>query len=176
MRITISGPPGSGTTSLSRHLAAEHNLQLISAGEVFRQLAREKGMDLAAFGELAENDPSIDLMIDARQKQIAAEQDDIIVEGRLSGRMVEQADLRIWLNAPLACRVGRIAFRDSVTSEEKAMALTREREVCEAKRYMMYYQIDINDLSSYHLVLNTERWSVGQLGLIVNCAIAAVRE
>ena len=71
MRITVSGLPGSGTTSLSRYLAEHHGFTMISAGEVFRQLAREHNMELAAFGRLAEEDPAFDKMIDARQKEIA---------------------------------------------------------------------------------------------------------
>ena len=34
MRITVSGLPGSGTTSLSRYLAERHGFTMISAGEV----------------------------------------------------------------------------------------------------------------------------------------------
>jgi shikimate kinase len=109
MRITISGPPGSGTTSLARYLAGKYGLEFISAGEVFRRLAREHGMDLAEFGRFAESDPSVDRMIDARQKEIGEASEKIIVEGRLSGRMIENADLRIWLAASLACRAKRIA-------------------------------------------------------------------
>lgn len=56
MRITVSGLPGSGTTSLSRYLAQRHGFEMISAGEVFRQLAREHHMELAEFGRLAEED------------------------------------------------------------------------------------------------------------------------
>ena len=46
MRITVSGLPGSGTTSLARYLSEKHNFKLISAGEVFRQMAKEHNMDL----------------------------------------------------------------------------------------------------------------------------------
>ena len=93
MRVTVSGPPGSGTTTLARLLAGRTGLRLISAGEVFRGLAAERGLDLAAFGALAETDPGIDRLIDERQREIAAETDDIVVEGRLSGHMVEHARL-----------------------------------------------------------------------------------
>ena len=31
-----------------------------------------------------------------------------------------------------------------------------ERQASEAKRYMMYYNIDINDMSVYDLVVNTD--------------------
>ena len=171
MRITVSGLPGTGTTSLSRYLAERHGFTMISAGEVFRQLAREHNMDLATFGRLAEEDPAYDKMIDARQKEIAQSRDNIIVEGRLSGWMVEDADLKIWLYAPIGCRIKRIAFRDQVSDENAAKQLTLEREQCEAGRYQSYYSIDISDLSIYHLILNSEHWGVEELGAIVDTAI-----
>ncbi|HSA37816.1 MAG TPA: AAA family ATPase [Methanoregula sp.] len=171
MRITVSGLPGSGTTSLSRYLAERHGFTMISAGEVFRQLAKEHGMELAAFGRLAEEDPTFDRMIDARQKEIALEHDNIIIEGRLSGWMVEDADLKIWLFAPIGCRIRRIAFRDQVIDEKAAEQLTLEREKCEAGRYQSYYSIDIGNLSIYHLVLNSGYWNVEGLGAIVDTAL-----
>ncbi|MHC1626301.1 MAG: (d)CMP kinase [Methanoculleaceae archaeon] len=170
MRITISGPPGSGTTSLARQLAVERNMRVVSAGEIFRQLAMERGMDLAGFSRCAESDPSIDRLIDERQAQIGMEEDDIILEGRLSGWMVKNADLRIWLNASTECRASRIAARDGHRLEE-ARIMTVERERSEARRYMEYYDIDINDLSIYHLVLSSEKWEVEALAAIVNAAI-----
>jgi len=171
MRITVSGLPGSGTTSLSRYLSDAHGFTMISAGEVFRQCAKEHDMDLAEFGRLAEKDPAYDKMIDARQKQIAESKDNIIVEGRLSGWMVEKADLKIWLFAPIGCRLERIVFRDRVADTETAKAITLEREKCEALRYRQYYEIDINDLSIYHLILNSEHWGIAELGAIVDAAV-----
>jgi cytidylate kinase len=174
MRITVSGLPGTGTTSLSRYLADRHGFVMISAGEVFRQLAREHGMELPEFGKLAEQDPSFDRMIDARQKEIAGEHDNIIVEGRLSGWMVEDAQLKIWLFAPIGCRISRIVSRDQVADNATAEQITLERERCEAGRYRMYYDIDINDLSIYHIILNSEHWDVAGLGTIVDAAIAGL--
>jgi len=171
MRITVSGLPGSGTTSLSHYLAEKHGFTMISAGEVFRQLAKEHNMELAAFGRLAESDPAFDRMIDARQKEIARDRDNIIVEGRLSGWMVDNPDLKIWLYAPVDCRIKRIAFRDQTADEETAQRLTLEREKCEAGRYRSYYGIDIGDLSVYHLILDSEHWDVEGLGAIVDTAI-----
>jgi len=172
MQITLSGLPGSGTTSLARYLSSQLGFSLISAGEVFRQMAKDRNMDLAEFDMLAERDPSIDTYIDARQKEIAQEKDDIIIEGRLSGWMVSDADLKIWLMAPLACRVERILTRDSISDLATARAFTDEREKSEALRYRIYYQIDINDLSSYHIVLNSEHWDIEKLGAIIKTAVA----
>ncbi|MDD1702904.1 MAG: AAA family ATPase [Methanoregula sp.] len=175
MRITVSGLPGSGTTSLSRYLAEHTGFTMISAGEVFRQCAKEHNMELAEFGRLAEQDPKYDKMIDARQKEIAEEKDNIIVEGRLSGWMVGTADLRIWLFAPIGCRLERIVFRDQIADVETAKKITLEREHCEAIRYQQYYNIDINDLSIYHLIINSEHWGVDDLGKIVSTAIIPLK-
>ena len=112
-------------------------------------------MDLAAFGKLAEENPEIDLKIDARQKEIGEASDDIILEGRLAGWMVENADLKILLYASPDCRAERIAERENLTPEE-ACSATIEREACEAARYMEYYEIDIADPSPYDLVINSE--------------------
>ena len=176
MRITVSGLPGSGTTSLSRYLAEHHGFEMISAGEVFRQLAQDHNMELPEFGRLAEKNSSFDTMIDARQKEIASQRDNIIVEGRLSGWMVTDANLKIWLFAPIGCRIKRIIFRDHVINEETAKQITIERERCEAERYRSYYNIDINDLSLYHLVLNSEHWGIAALGAIVDTAIDGLKK
>lgn len=173
MRITISGPPGSGTTSLARSVAGKYGLEFISAGEVFRQLAREHGMDLAEFGRFAESDPAVDRMIDARQKEIGEGSDGIIVEGRLSGRMIENADLRIWLSASISCRAKRIAGRDGM-DEEGARIYTENRQRSEAARYRNYYGIDIGDLSPYDIVLSSETFGVDALAAIVDAAIACL--
>ena len=175
MKITISGPPGSGTTTLARSIAEKHQFELISAGEVFRDLAKERGLSVAEFGELAEKDITIDALIDVRQKEVAKEKDNIVVEGRLSGWMVEEADLRIWLTAPIACRAKRIATRDGM-DEYTAREITLQREESERKRYHNYYKIEIEDLSPYHLVMNSELWSGEALAAIVDLAISYLRK
>lgn len=174
MRITVSGPPGSGTTTLARRVAGLTGYRLISAGEVFRALAEEQGMDLAAFGALAEADASIDLLIDERQRESAESADNIVVEGRLSGLMVPSADLKIWLQAPLPVRVRRILEREVRADISVAETETAEREACEARRYRQYYGIEIDDLRSYDLVLNSGLFGVGALAAMVGVAIAAI--
>lgn len=173
MRVTISGLPGSGTTSLTYHLASAHRFDVISAGEVFRQMAKERGMSLGEFGAFCEGDPSVDRLIDERQREIALSQDQILIEGRLSGWMIPEADLRIWLKASLECRVRRILDRDSFADFDAALKATADRESSEALRYRQYYDIDYSSLDPYHLVLDTELWSVDQLGQIVSSALEA---
>ena len=175
MKITVSGPPGSGTTTLARSLAERLHFELISAGEMFRDLARERGLSVAEFGELAEKDVTIDALIDVRQKETAKERQNIVVEGRLSGWMVEEADLRIWLDAPIACRAKRIANRDGM-DEYTARETSLLREESERTRYRTYYKIEIDDLSPYHLVMDSDLWTGEELASIVDLAVGYLRK
>lgn len=158
MRITISGPPGSGKTTACTKLAETLGLQAVVFGKVFRQLAAEKNISLVELGELAEKDPSIDADIDARIVETARNNPDIILESRLSAYMLDRNDipaLKVYLDASPEVRVARIGGREdkdlTVAVEE-----TRRRQESEAKRYLMYYGIDISDLSVYDLVINTD--------------------
>jgi cytidylate kinase len=175
MRVTVSGPPGSGTTSLSKKLSETFSFKFISAGEVFRSLAKERGMDLIEFGKLCESDPEVDRLIDERQKEIGEREDDIIIEGRLAGHMVDNADIKIWVAASPQCRARRISGREE-SDIESAKEETIQRELSEAARYKMYYDIDITDLSIYDLVINSEKWGVDELSGFVISAVNNLKE
>ena len=157
MIITISGLSGSGKTTVAKALSENLNYKYVSAGEAFRQLAHEYCMNLERFSILAESNPEIDRMIDKRQVEIVSRYKNVIFEGRLSGRIMN-GDLKVWLKASLAVRVKRIAKREQ-KSYEQAFNETRSRENSEAKRYLEIYNIDIFDLDTYDLVIDTQHWN-----------------
>ncbi len=158
MRITISGPPGSGKTTACSNLSEALGLKAVVFGKIFRELAAEKNISLNELGALAEKDPSIDKSIDERIVAIARQNEDIILESRLSAYMLKRNDIpafKIYLCASPEVRMARIGIREGDTLE-KAMEDTVKRQASEAKRYMMYYDIDINDMSVYDLIVNTD--------------------
>jgi CMP/dCMP kinase len=173
MRITVSGLPGSGTTTLSKLLSEYYELELVSSGEIFRKMAKERGMNLAEFGALAERDPSIDLDIDKNQKSIIHTQDNILLESRLAGHMAQGVPnvLKVWIKAPLLTRVKRIQRREKSISFDEELEKTVEREKSEALRYKNYYGIDITDLSIYDIVIDSEKWNQYQTLDILRVAI-----
>lgn len=173
MIITISGPPGSGKSTLSKKLSAKLGMELISMGDIFRKCAEDRCMCLAEYGMLAKSCDDIDREIDDMQKKIAREKDNIVLEGRLSGFLVD-ADLKVWLKAPLEIRAQRIAMRENKPMSV-AMAETSEREECERERYINYYDIDIKDLSVYDLVIDSSRLSPENICKIVAKAVECLR-
>lgn len=171
MLVTISGPPGSGKSTVATAVADAFDFEHVSGGDIFRSLAAERGYTLREFNELAETDDRIDRDLDRRLRETARDRDDVVLESRLSGWMAgEHADLRVWLDAPLAIRAARIADREA-TEEADALAETREREESERKRYQQYYGIDFEDRSIYDLGVNTARWTAGAVADLVVSAV-----
>ncbi|NJF25332.1 (d)CMP kinase [Thermococcus sp. Bubb.Bath] len=167
--ITVSGPGGSGTTTLCRNLARYYGFKHIYAGLIFRQMAKEMGMTLQEFQKYVELHPEIDREVDKRQVE-AAKECNVVIEGRLAGWMVRDADLKIWLDAPMMERAKRVARREGISVEE-AYVQTAEREKQNRKRYLNLYGIDIEDRSIYDLIINTAKWGPDGVFAIVKAAI-----
>lgn len=171
MILTVGGLPGSGTTTLSRKLSEQFSFTHIYAGKIFREMAQEKRISLEELSRKAETDETIDLKVDQRQIDLAV--DSTVVEGRMTAYLVD-ADLKIWLVAPLDVRAQRVSSRENISYEESLEKIIK-REKSEKKRYIKYYTINIEDLSVYDLVINTRLWDAEGVFQIVKAAIE-VRE
>jgi len=168
--ITISGPHGVGKSVYSRALARKFGLRLLSAGLIFRKMAQERGLSLEGFSKIAAEDESIDRQIDEYIVR-EARKGGVVVDSLLSGWMLKDiAHIRIYLKAPFSERVRRIAERDKKSFEE-AYRETMIREKVEKERFKRYYNIDIEDLSVYNVVIDT---TIGDIETIKNVLIRLV--
>lgn len=164
MLVTVSGLPGSGTSTLSEALAAALGVEHLDGGQVFRSMAAERGSDVHAFGRMAEADPRIDIELDARLAARAAE-GDVVLESRLAGWIATHEGLkavRVWIRCDDDIRARRVAGRDGLEPDEAA-AQNRTREASEAARYRSCYDVDIADLGPYDLVLDSTATGVDDL-------------
>ncbi|WP_265111500.1 (d)CMP kinase [Halosolutus halophilus] len=168
--VTVSGPPGCGATTLCERLSDAMGCPYVSGGDIFRELADDRGVSLNQLTAQADSSDEIDRALDSRLQSIAeqwgASSKPFILESRLAGWLAgDRADLRIWLDAPEDVRLERI--NDRVETE----AEMRVREVSEAGRYQSYYDIDVTDREFYDLHLNTARWSKAGVFTLVRAAI-----
>ena len=156
MLVTISGLPGSGTSTVAREVARRLGIDRLDGGAVFRAMAAERGLSLAEFGAVAEGDAAIDLELDARLAARARD-GDVVLESRLAGWITANEGLdalRVWLACDTEERARRVGVRDGESLDD-AIANNRAREASEAARYRAYYGIDITDLGVYGLVIDT---------------------
>lgn len=175
MRITISGPIGSGKTTVCTLLSKTLGVECVVSGSIFRQMAQELDLSLADFGRLAETDPKYDHILDERMVQIARDHSDIIMEGRLTAHMLTRNGipaLCVYLDAPVDVRVARVVERELKDIAQARQELL-ERERSEALRYQRYYDIDIRDKGVYDLVIDTGALKPDE---VVQRIVKAVRE
>ena len=159
--VTISGPHGTGKSTYAKALADALRLRYVSAGKLFRELAKQQNMSLEAFSRLAAEDPATDRMLDERTKA-EARKGGVVIDAQLAAWMAKElADVRVLLTAPDDVRFRRIAERDG-TDVDAAREETLSRETIQAQRYKKYYGIDVTDTAIYDLKIDTSSLSIEQ--------------
>ena len=164
--ITVSGPHGTGKSTYAKALAQAFKLRYISAGELFRDLAKQQKLSLGELSSRAAEDPSIDRMLDERTKA-EAKKGGVVIDAQLAAWMVKEiANVRVLLTASDDVRFKRIAQRDQVKLED-ARRETEYRESIQQKRYMKYYGIDVHNLAIYDLTVDTSLHTIEETKRIV---------
>jgi CMP/dCMP kinase len=152
LRIAVSGKSGCGNTSVSRIVAERLGLNVINY--TFHTMAEERGMSFEDFYRMAQDDTSYDIILDRRQVEMAR-QSSCVLGSRLAIWMLEEADLKVYLDATLDTRAGRIADREGGSFEEKKQE-TENRDRNDHRRYMKLYAIDNDDFSFADLIIQVD--------------------
>jgi len=168
--IAISGTPGSGKSTCAKILAKKYGLRYISAGRLFREIAREKGISVEELHKLAEKDYEIDKYVDSRSIE-EAKKGNVVIEGHLTAWILKDiADVKIFLKASLEERAKRVSQRDKIPID-KALEEISFREKSNKERFKKIYNIDVNDLSIFDLVIDTTRISPDTVVKIISMYI-----
>ena len=120
LHITVSGHPGSGTSTLVKALMAHYSWTSLNGGDVFRQEAARRGMSLGDFGELCKSDLNVDRELDQLLQQQMQDGSSQIVESRLAGwwaYRLEMPCVRLWLDVDETERANRVVGREGGSIE-----------------------------------------------------------
>lgn len=150
IKIAISGKSGCGNSTVSRLVAERLGLKVINY--TFHTMADEMGIDFKELCDLAEDDPKYDRHLDRKQVQLA-EEGNCVLGSRLAVWMLESADIKVFLEAPVEVRARRIQEREG-GGYEKVLSETRERDRRDSERYKRLYDIDNNRYGFADLILD----------------------
>ncbi len=163
MIITISGLHGTGKTTIGKKVAESLGIRYFSTGQAFRDLAKHMNMSLVELIKYVEKNPETDKKLDEKIIDIT-KKGNILTSSLLSGYLLSDiADFKILLTCSFETRIKRMAERDKTTYDEK-LKETEFREKSESERFILLYNIKINDLEKakeiFDLILDTEKLSV----------------
>lgn len=157
--ITIDGLSGAGKGTLARQIGDITGLKVYSAGDFFRAIAEEKGMDVNELSEQA--DREVDLEIDRRTLEKGL-REDCVIESRIASRVLgDYSDLRIRLKASLEERARRVKGRERDESLEEVKERIQKRDRDNWRRYRDYYGIE-DSLDIYHLMVDNTDMDPGR--------------
>lgn len=174
MRITISGIPGSGKTTVAKELAKRLNLKHYYMGGIRRKLAKEKGMTLDEFNKLGEKDPYTDKIVDDYLVKLGKTEDNFIAEGRTAAYFIPNS-IKIFMDVDLYVGAERILKdihekgkqeeRNEIAAQniEEEVKRLEDRINSDKLRYKKYYNIDIFDRKMYDIWIDTSYMTSNQV-------------
>jgi len=157
VKVTISGHPGSGTSTLVDAICESKGWSSLNGGEIFRQEAKNRNLSLSEFGKLCSEDLSIDRLLDDILKSKMTELNGPeVMESRLSGWWAYKLELdcvRIWLDVNESVRAERVVSREGISLED-AFSNNKSRSEIDLARYQELYGLNPEDSTPYTHVID----------------------
>ena len=180
--ITIAGSLGSGKSSTARAVAAALGFRHFSSGDLFRQLAVERGESIEAMNISAEVQRDIDLKVDNLLQEMYGADEQLVIDSRMAWHwMPGSFKVFLVLDPDTAAErifnalqgEGRIS-EDATSIQEVRHSIDR-RFASEQKRYAALYGVNATDLQNFDLAVNTRHNDLKTVTAIVCAAYRAWR-
>ncbi len=160
IKLTLSGTLGSGKSTIGRLISRKLGVPYISTGELFREIGRINNLDALRANLAAEDNVSIDHMVDERIRELDRELDGFVLDSRMAWKFTRNST-RVYLSVMPRTAAERILGDQSRSSEryadvEEALESILERRASEVKRYKGLYDVEIEDRDNYDFFLITD--------------------
>ncbi len=159
--IRVSGPPGSGKTTVAEKLAKALNYENYYTGDVFRKIAKERGLSVEEFYKKIVAEPELEKEIDKRQTELMMTKDNLIVQGRMAPLLPYNPKFKK-INILLTVSMVEGTCRQLLRPENKnktfkeMIQLSSKRMMEEKSRlFSLYGIIDYLDPAPFDIILDT---------------------
>jgi cytidylate kinase len=180
--ITIAGSPGSGKSSTAKALAAALQYRHFSSGDVFRQLAAERGESIEAMNISAEVQRDIDVKVDDLLQRMYRTEEKLVIDSRMAWRWMPDS-FKVFLVLDPDTAAERIFDNvreegrqsEDATSVEEARRSIDRRFASEQRRYRALYGVNPTDPLNFDVVVNTRHNSLKTVTAMTLAAFKAWR-
>jgi CMP/dCMP kinase len=158
--VVLNGDLGSGKSTVSVLLSRRLGIRRTSVGDLYRDMAQQRGMTALELNLHAELDDKIDFYVDQLQRDVAASGEQLIVDSRLAWFFFTGALKVHFVAEPsVAARraLGRADAAERYTSVEQARERLAVRSESERVRFLSRYGADKTRLRHYDLVCDSTR-------------------
>ncbi|MFA5926173.1 MAG: AAA family ATPase [Parcubacteria group bacterium] len=166
MIVSFNGDEGSGKSTIAKKIAETLGYPRYYMGQIFRDMAKRRGLTVVEYGKLGESDPQIDKELDDHILELSKNESDFIIESRTAWHLIP-VSLKIYLRVDEREGARRIFkqlqeeagnSRNEIkkfSSLEDIMKNISKRRKTDDLRYEKYYGINIRDSKNYDLYLDT---------------------
>ena len=160
--ITIAGSLGSGKSSTAKAVATTLGYEHLSSGDMFRTMAKERGVSVEAINIAAEVQQDIDHEVDAWLDSLK-ERENIVVDSRMAWKWIPTS-FKVFLALDPATAAERIynniqkegRMSESGSSVAEVRASIDARFASEQKRYLSLYGVNPTDPLNFDIFINTK--------------------
>ena len=169
--ITIAGQPGSGKSTTAKGVAKILEFEHFSSGDLFRALAKERGLDLMQANLSAEQNTEMDNLVDGRLQEMGLHEDRKVIDSRMAWHWMPQS-FKVYLDLDMRIAAQRILDgmdEQRLKSEhvhrdpEEYAEILKERHASEVRRYRSLYDLDPFEHRNYDLVVDTGAFSIDEV-------------
>jgi cytidylate kinase len=139
--------------------------EIISAGTIFRDLAKENQLSVEEFNkkvneDIQRGDHSVDDLIDQRTMQIDAARDNVVFDSRLAWNFAPRS-FKVFVTVDIEEAARRVygdaarADSESYSSQEECRKALLHRQEMEKQRFQELYHINYFDMNNYDLVIES---------------------